>query len=111
MAEALFRDGGFVTFVPGGEVVFEGVHVRWEFCDFAEDDGEIEGEEKGDQVKAAVGDSDEEGGEDDLVCCAVTAEKCLPSALRIFCFCVLGPGHQRCEDEEGNQASIDDCGE
>lgn len=83
MAESFLRDGGFVAFVSGGEVVFKRVHIWWEFCDFAEDDGEIEGEEKGDQVKAAVGDSKEEGGEDDLVCCTVTAEECLPSALRI----------------------------
>lgn len=29
-------DGGFVAFVSRGEVVFEGVHVWWEFSDFTE---------------------------------------------------------------------------
>lgn len=70
--------------MAGGEVVFERVHVWWEFCDFAEDDSEVEGKEKGDKMEPAIDDAEEEGRVDDLVCCAFFAEECLPSALRIF---------------------------
>ena len=84
MAEALFGNGGFVAFVAGGEIVFERIHVWWEFGDFAEDDGEIEGEQHGDEMKSAVHDAQEKGGKDGFVCCAVLAEERLPSAFGIF---------------------------
>lgn len=102
MAEALLGNGGLIPFVPRGEIVFEGINVRWEPGDFAEDDSEIEGEQEGDKVQAAVYDAEQEGGVYDCVCCAVFTEECLPSVLCIFRLRILGSRHHSRKDEEGN---------
>lgn len=71
-------EGGLVSLVAGGEMVFERIHVWRKASDLSKYDSEIDGYQERDQMETAINHAHYEGCEDNLVIGIMCVKKTLP---------------------------------
>ena len=90
-------EGGLVSFVAGGEMIFERIHVWRKASDLSKYDGEIDGYKERDQMETAIDHAHQEGCEDNLVIGIICVKKALPVRAGAGIFI---PRHNGCQYEE-----------
>ena len=100
LAHAVVEKRRLVAFMAGSEVVFQGIHVRWQIRDLAEDDGKIEGYDQGYQMKTAINHADEKRHKDDFEFRTVRVEEGLPLFLAIGRAGILSSRHYGSEHQK-----------